>query len=120
MAVDDLVTVSKYGSPQDADLAKGVLEAQGIRAYVGDEATRVWLSHLGPVLCGVRLQFAKCDVEKANSVVYKLQPCDNSSEDAGGICPPCGVEIYTGCDVCWSCEVARDEQGVASLTEALP
>ena len=66
MADDDLVTIAKYGSPQDAQLTKSVLEGQGIRACVVDDATTGWLWYLGTALGGAKLQVAQRDVEKAN------------------------------------------------------
>jgi len=113
MADKDFVTIVKYGLPQEAYLAKAVLEGRGIRACVVDGATPVWLSYIGLALGGVKRMVAKRDVEKANEALRSRQSQEGSSHSRRWICPHCGAEVDAGFDVCWSCEMAREEDGVA-------
>ena len=109
MADDDLVTIAKYGSPQDAQLTKSVLEGQGIRACVVDDATTGWLWYLGTALGGAKLQVSKRDVELAKDTLWDIQAEDRSSCARPWVCPLCGADVDAGFDVCWSCESPMGE-----------
>ncbi len=69
MSDDELVTIRKYGSPQDAHLAKSVLTGDGIRACVADDSTTSWLWYLGTALGGAKLQVARRDAVRATDVL---------------------------------------------------
>jgi len=88
-----LVTVRSYRDPIAAELAKSLLESQGIRAFVFDQyfAGINWLYSLA--LGGVKVKVDASDLESAREVL-------RSSEDAGleataesgdaDACPACG------------------------------
>jgi hypothetical protein len=118
MADDDLVTIAKYGSPQDAQLTKSVLEGQGIRACVVDEATTGWLWYLGTALGGAKLQVARRDVEQAMVALRNARSDEGAWDAVGWSCPRCGAEVDAGFDVCWSCEAPREEPGADARIQA--
>lgn len=58
-----LITVATFDTPIDAEIAKGKLEAVGVRVFLADEATVRMASYLGPAMGGVKLQVRDNDVE---------------------------------------------------------
>jgi hypothetical protein len=62
---EKLVTVATFQMPTDASLAKSVLEANGLTAFLADELTVGVAWHLSNALGGIKLQVAEPDVEQA-------------------------------------------------------
>ena len=62
---EKLVTVTTFQMPTDASLAKSVLEANGLMAFLADELTVGVAWHLSNALGGIKLQVAEPDVEQA-------------------------------------------------------
>jgi len=114
MSDDEPVTIRSYGSPQDAFLAKNVLADEGIPASVTDDNVTTWLWHIGTALGGTRLHVARRDALRAAEVLRATESHSGAIDGATWKCPHCGAEVDAGFDVCWSCEVAREEQGVAT------
>jgi len=94
----DIVTIATFGTPYEAQLAKGLLEENGIMACVADEYT-VGINWLySNAVGGVRLQVAEPDAEWAlellemESQAYAVAPEapeDQEPEEAWGTCPHC-------------------------------
>jgi hypothetical protein len=74
----DLVTVRKFWSLPDAELAKGVLESAGIESFMFDENMgRMYLTN---VIVGVRLQVDPENVEIATRLLDQSVP-ESAAED---------------------------------------
>ena len=64
-----MVTVATFDMPTEAHLAKGLLEANGLTAFLADELTVGVAWHLSNAIGGVKLQVAEDDVERAASIL---------------------------------------------------
>jgi hypothetical protein len=74
----DLVTVRKFWSLPDAELAKGVLDSAGIESFMFDENMgRMYLTN---VIVGVRLQVDPENVEIATRLLDQSVP-ESAAED---------------------------------------
>lgn len=109
MGNDELVTIAKFGSSQDAQLRKGILEGQGIRAFVADDVTTMMLWYVGTALGGAKLQVARTDVARASQVLQVNELGIGTTSDRAQLCPHCGAEVDAGFEVCWSCEGSMPE-----------
>ncbi len=68
-APDDLVTIMKFPSPVDAEIAKSRLESEGIPAFLGNELASGMMPFLSSGLGGVSLQVAAHDAERAKEIL---------------------------------------------------
>ena len=74
-----LVTVDTFDMPTEAHLAKGLLEANGLTAFLADELTVGVAWHLSNAVGGIKLQVPETDVERATGI---LAAREDSSIDA--------------------------------------
>jgi hypothetical protein len=116
---DELVTIRKFGSPQNAYLARSVLAGANIPACVLDDGTGNWLWHLGSALGGTKLLVASYDAVRATELLRTLESSVRTSDGTVWTCPHCGSAVDGAFDVCWSCETARDELGLAASPQPL-
>lgn len=115
MSTLDLVTIQKFGTPQDAHLARSVLDAAGIVALVTDEAAATWMWHVGTALGGARVQVAARDAARARQVLQEMAVPVAQGDSDDWTCPQCGAEVDAGFDICWSCETPRGQTLLPSL-----
>ena len=64
-----LVTVGTFDMPTEAHLAKGLLEANGLTAFLADELTVGVAWHLSNAVGGIKLQVPETDVERATGIL---------------------------------------------------
>ena len=64
-----LVTIATFGEPTEANIVRSRLEADGIRAWLADEATVGVAWHLATAVGGIKLQVAEADVGRAVAVL---------------------------------------------------
>ncbi|GEM_PF-273007 len=83
----NLVTVAEFSQAPEAYVAKGLLEAEGIWAFIADEYTITanWL--YSRVLKGVKLQVRESDLEAARRILG-LEEAEEVPEEER--CPRCG------------------------------
>lgn len=91
MTEDELVTIKSYSQSYEAEIARGLLESQGIWAVVADSHTigMNWL--YSDALGGVKLQVRRRDAEKALEILNEeIEPLPDES----GVlrCNSCGSE----------------------------
>ena len=93
-----LVTLSKFNSLHEAELARLALESEGIPAFVIDRYTGGLLREM--TTGGVRLQVDESDVEAADQVLNRLTgvagaefaaPSDERPWQPPQTCPNCGA-----------------------------
>lgn len=77
-----LVTVGTFDMPAEAHLAKGLLEANGLTAFLADELTVGVAWHLSNAIGGIKLQVAESDVERATGI---LAAREDASIEAEGV-----------------------------------
>ena len=77
----ELVELTRFPSASEAALARGRLDAEGIRSELSGEAAANALSHLGSTLVGVRLLVSQQDAERAIAILGE----EPSSADLQGV-----------------------------------
>jgi len=84
-----LVCLARYADAEEAETARGLLDARGIYAVVfdGDIARTAW--HLSTAIGGVRLMVLKEEAPAARRLLAVLTPPDGEF-DAIDTCPECG------------------------------
>jgi hypothetical protein len=69
MMRNDLVTVTTYAGPVEANLAKNRLEASGVRAFLADQVMLQMFWYLGNAIGWIKLQVAFQDVVAARAAL---------------------------------------------------
>jgi predicted RNA-binding Zn-ribbon protein involved in translation (DUF1610 family) len=92
-----LVTLTTFRNSHDANLAKAVLEDEGVHAFVGDENVTSIAPYMSPM--GVKLQVAAADVERAEGILNRIAGLDVAEQATASAerairhpeqCPHCG------------------------------
>ncbi|MEP3479989.1 MAG: hypothetical protein ABJZ55_12135 [Fuerstiella sp.] len=65
---DKLVTVATFSTPVEAAIGRNALEADGVRAFLADNAIVGMAWYLGGAVGGIKLQVADEDAERAISI----------------------------------------------------
>lgn len=68
----DLVTITAYNSTPEAQLAKNLLESEGIPAFLTDDATADML-HLTSPFGEAKIQVAQENVERALAILHAAE-----------------------------------------------
>jgi membrane protease YdiL (CAAX protease family) len=78
--MESLVTVATFDFRTDAEVAKLLLEQNGIQAFLGDDnlVGLNWL--LSNALGGVKLQVAAAEAERAGEILQRAQPATEEAE----------------------------------------
>lgn len=83
-AQSDIITIATFSTPYEAQLAKGLLEENGILACVADEYT-VGINWLySNAVGGVRLQVIESDAERALELLEMEREADSAATEAPG------------------------------------
>lgn len=106
MATSEFEKVAIYFNALQAEHHRGVLEENGIRAYVEGAEVNTTLSYVGSALGGVKLFVASGDVDQAREVLDNLKSSSDESAEAW-FCGDCEEIIEAGFDICWSCGEPR-------------
>ncbi|WP_394847779.1 DUF2007 domain-containing protein [Pendulispora brunnea] len=69
MDAEDLVVVASFRTAPEAELAKELLENEGISAFLGNEMAAGLMPFLTPDLGGITLQVQQKDVPRAREVL---------------------------------------------------
>ncbi len=111
----ELRSVGTFATPVEADAVRLLLEAEGIRALLADEATvgMNWL--LGNAVQGVKVVVADDDFARAMRIVADAasNSADRAAENvtrAPWKCSVCGERVPADFGVCWACGASRDGQ----------
>ncbi|MGE0606943.1 MAG: hypothetical protein AB7O62_07610 [Pirellulales bacterium] len=106
----ELVTVATFLTPEHAELARGMLQSEGVRAYIADGA--VIGNHWGltNAVGGVKLQVGDRDVRTARRILDEFQDRKEADEQSGSpwTCPNCQEQVDANFDLCWSCGALPD------------
>jgi Putative prokaryotic signal transducing protein len=124
---DKLVFAAAFNMPIEAQLARGLLEAEGIKAFLtGGESVNVFSGVQG--LGGqIRLQVAEADAERAAEMLapHFDRPTDDDSAESGDdaalwLCPLCGDAVSDDLDFCPACETPRPAVRESLAVTAFP
>jgi hypothetical protein len=69
----DIVTIASFHTPWEASLAKNALEAEGITAFLANEATLAASMGVSSPVAAVELQVAQADAERARVVLSQIR-----------------------------------------------
>jgi hypothetical protein len=111
---DRLVVLASFTTPVEADLVIAVLQAEGIRARISDEATTGWLWHLSGAVGGAKVLIREEDEPRAREVLLRLEEerraelSEGSLPTAPWVCAKCGERLSEEFEVCWKCGTAFD------------
>lgn len=72
-----MVTVASYNLPMEAELARSLLESEGIDVILRDEGVATW----GMAIGGVKLQVRQSDFEAARQILQDATASED--EDPG-------------------------------------
>jgi hypothetical protein len=112
------VTVATYGLPLEAEMAKNLLEAEGIACFLqGDLAAGVFVgnSDLGGL---IRLQVNDRDAPRAAGILAASaaeatldEDWESEAEEGAGVwvCSLCGTPVSDQLTVCYACETPRTD-----------
>jgi hypothetical protein len=113
---DKLVFVAAFVMPVEAQLARGLLQAEGIRAFLTGELTTNAFSGVQGLGGRIELQVPEADAERAAEILapHFDQPAndgDAAPEDDGlWLCPLCGDAVADDQDFCPACDTPRPER----------
>jgi hypothetical protein len=105
MNTRNLVSIGSYATPVEADMARNLLEAQGIASYLEGASTVGNFWYLGNATGWVKLMVDEEQAERAATVLR------TATSEAASVPPwvcECGAEVDAGFDVCWACGLSRD------------
>lgn len=71
--VNNFVTIATFGNYVDANLAKQLLESQGIQCYLANESTVNMAWHLTVAVGWIQLQVSQADIEQAKIVLVSSE-----------------------------------------------
>lgn len=112
---DEFITIARFSTPLEAQLAVGRLEAEGIKAYLTGDLSVSVFTGMGALGGQVHLQVIATDKERAIKV---LEECAADALDEGWrsqteddsavwVCPLCGDAVRVILPVCPSCHTLR-------------
>ena len=106
---DKLVEVAAYSLPVEAHAARGLLEAEGIRAVVEGEGAVNVFSGVQGIGGKITLHVAESDAERAVALLSEI--VDGPPPDDSGLwlCPLCGDAVSIDAPACPACETPRPE-----------
>ena len=103
---DKLVEVAAYSIPVEAHAARGLLEAEGIRAFLeGEHAVNVFAG----IQCRITLHVAESDAERAVALLADVVEGPPPDDSRLWLCPLCGDAVGIDATVCPACETPRPE-----------
>jgi hypothetical protein len=73
-ALEQLVTVARFATPFEAELARSHLAAEGIRAYIADEHFIHLYGTLAAAAEGIKLQVREEDAPRARALLAERKP----------------------------------------------
>jgi hypothetical protein len=66
---NQLVTLETFPNPERARFIQGLLEAEGVQAYLADETAGGMMWHLSNAIGGIKLQVAEADISRAQEIL---------------------------------------------------
>jgi hypothetical protein len=107
---DRLITVATYNVSFEAEAAKNLLEAEGIRAFVSGGLTGSLLSTFW-----IHLQVQEEDAPRASAILAEVEASrdpdwEEGAEKGAGVwtCSLCGEPVADEVEVCPSCQTLRE------------
>lgn len=72
-ANDNLISLGRFNSLVEANLAVACLEDEGIAAQLGSDSTANWLNYMGPTITGPELWVREEDADRAWNILEEVR-----------------------------------------------
>jgi hypothetical protein len=79
---EKLISLGRFNSLVEANLALACLEDEGITAQLGSDSTANWLNYMGPTITGPELWVREEDADRAREILEEVRQQHQSSADA--------------------------------------
>jgi hypothetical protein len=122
MDASRLVTIASFGSVEEADLARMVLDEEGIPAVLEGQVVVGLLWYLTNATGGVKLQVFEDDASRAREVLARPAAGGEAEEPrtTPTACAQCGAEIEAGFEACWFCGAPVDQEASPAAPPPTP
>jgi hypothetical protein len=104
---EDLITVRRFYTVNDAEMAKMLLEAEGISSFIADATLIAMDWFFGNAVGWVKLQVAAPDVDRAAQILAAMGPSEApdtlSEPEDDSSCLQCGRPMPEGVATCPDC-----------------
>lgn len=84
MTANKLITIATFDTPEEANVARNRLDAEGIVVFLADEVAVGMAWHLGTAIGGVKLRVAEGDVGRAIAVLKAPRSTSNAGDSSDG------------------------------------
>jgi hypothetical protein len=110
---DKLVTVMNFSNSFEAQLAKNLLENEGITSTLSGELSSDVLFGTGLSYHQITLQVHEDDAQRAVAILAEVALNKNWEDEAESgtdvwICSICGEPISNNLSICYACQTPRD------------
>ncbi len=79
--MESLQTLARFDRAQEAYMLKGLLEGQGLTAFIADEETVNMAWHLGQAVGGIKVQVAEKDLATAREILASLNSIEKADAE---------------------------------------
>ena len=80
---DELVTIARFLTQPELDIARGFLQSEGIDSFAPEEHYMTSAGGIGLEVGGMRLQVRRSDVAQAAKLLHDIDKASSSSVDEG-------------------------------------
>jgi hypothetical protein len=80
-ANEKLISLGRFNSLVEANLALACLEDEGITAQLGSDSTANWLNYMGPTITGPEIWVREEDAERAREILEEVRQQHQTDED---------------------------------------
>ncbi len=101
-----LTTIATFCTPEDAEVARLVLEGNGIECFQEGASTIGFVGYLGNAAGWIKLQVPQADVPRARQLLSRQLPKGEGDSPIG--CPKCNQIVPGGYEICWACQSPLD------------
>ena len=117
---DKLVEIAAYSIPVEAQVARGLLEAEGIRAVLEGEGAVSVFSGVQGLGGKITLHVAESDAERALALLADVVEGPPPDDSRLWLCPLCGDAVDIDALACPACETPRPETWQVRSAMAAP
>ncbi len=111
-------TVRRLINPDEAEIIKSRLEAEGICAVVSGGEAGTMLSHIGTAAVNVRVEVAPEDLQRANEVLEEDER--QRASRTAWTCGRCDEYNEPMFDLCWACGKRRADDDLLKSPDDTP
>jgi hypothetical protein len=103
MTTQRLISIATFATPEEAEIGRGVLDAEGIPSFLENSNTVGMLWHLGNATGWVKLLVSEDHAGRAAELLQPSRNGDATETHSGPWTSACGAEVDAGFNTCWQC-----------------